>query len=474
MIVLKVLQEILSTPALLVGIMALIGLLLQKKPIEDVVKGTIKTIVGFLVLTAGSSFLQSGSLNDFGTLFNFAFNVQGVVPNNEAVVSLAMTDYAGPTALIMCFGMVANIIMARFSRWNYIFLSGHVTLYLACMIAVVLSVGGLSGPSLIVAGSLVLGLAMAMFPAVVQKTMTKVTGTDDIGFGHFSTVAHWISIQVSKLVSRKDIENDSVKSTEDINFPKRISFLRDTTVAISVTMLVLFLIVTGIAVTKPGFTELDTNFVSGGYSNWFIYAIVSGLNFAGGIYIILSGVRMVLAEIVPAFRGIADKLVPNAKAAIDCPVLYPYAPNAVLIGFLVSFAGGVVGMFILYGINAALATAALPLILPGVVPHFFCGASAGVFTNAEGGLKGCIVGTFVHGIVITLLPALLMPVLGALNFAGATFSDADMCATGLVLGNIARFVQGNMLLAVCVVLFALPIIYNFVAPKKKVAEAANE
>lgn len=470
MIILETLQELLSTPSLLVGIMAFIGLVLQKKPVEDVVKGTIKTIVGFLVLTAGSSFLQSGSLNEFGILFNFAFNVQGVVPNNEAVVSLAMADYATPTALIMCFGMIANIVMARFSRWNYIFLSGHVTLYLACMIAVVLSVGGLSGPALILGGALTLGLAMAMFPAVVQKTMTKVTGTEDIGFGHFSTVAYWISIQISKMASRKEIRADKVKSTEDINFPKRISFLRDTTVAISVTMLVLFIIVTGISAARPGFNELDTNYVTGGYANWLIYAITSGLNFAGGIYIILSGVRMVLSEIVPAFRGIADKLVPNAKPAIDCPVLYPYAPNAVLIGFLVSFAGGVAGMFILYGINAAWGTAVLPLILPGVVPHFFCGASAGVLTNAEGGLKGCVIGTFIHGIVITILPALLMPVLGNLNFAGTTFSDADMCAMGLVLGNIARFVQGNLLLVICVVFFLLPIIYNFAAPGKKETE----
>lgn len=470
MIILETLQELLSTPSLLVGIMAFIGLVLQKKPVEDVVKGTIKTIVGFLVLTAGSSFLQSGSLNDFGILFNFAFNVQGVVPNNEAVVSLAMADYATPTALIMCFGMIANIVMARFSRWNYIFLSGHVTLYLACMIAVVLSVGGLSGPALILGGALTLGLAMAMFPAVVQKTMTKVTGTEDIGFGHFSTVAYWISIQISKMASRKEIRADKVKSTEDINFPKRISFLRDTTVAISVTMLVLFIIVTGISAARPGFNELDTNYVTGGYANWLIYAITSGLNFAGGIYIILSGVRMVLSEIVPAFRGIADKLVPNAKPAIDCPVLYPYAPNAVLIGFLVSFAGGVAGMFILYGINAAWGTAVLPLILPGGVPHFFCGASAGVLTNAEGGLKGCVIGTFIHGIVITILPALLMPVLGNLNFAGTTFSDADMCAMGLVLGNIARFVQGNLLLVICVVFFLLPIIYNFAAPGKKETE----
>ena len=32
--------NILSTPAILVGLISLIGLTLQKKPIEDIVKGT--------------------------------------------------------------------------------------------------------------------------------------------------------------------------------------------------------------------------------------------------------------------------------------------------------------------------------------------------------------------------------------------------------------------------------------------------
>ena len=446
MAVLKVIQELLSTPSILVGLMALIGLCLQKKPIEDVVKGTIKTIVGFLVLSAGSSFLQTGSLNDFGTLFNFAFNVQGVVPNNEAIVTSGLVEYAGPTALIMCFGMLANIIMARFSRWNYIFLTGHHTLYMACLIAVVLSVGGLTGAPLVIGGSLILG------------------------FGHFSTIGYWFAAQVGKLTSSKARkEGRTVKSTEDINFPQRVSFMRDNTVAISVTMMVLFLIVTGVASTKSGFADLDTNYVSGGYTNWFTYALVTGMNFAGGIYIILSGVRMILAEIVPAFKGIADKLVPNAKPAIDCPVVFPYAPNAVLIGFIVSFVGGIVGMFILFGIKGA-ALAAVPIILPGVVPHFFCGATAGVFANAEGGLKGCIVGAFFHGLLITFLPVFCMPVLGALHYAGTTFSDADFCGVGIILGNIARFTTGNLLLVICVILFLIPIIYNFVA-KKPAAKA---
>ena len=57
--------NVLSTPAILVGLVALLGLVLQKKPIEELVKGTLKTIVGFLVLFAGASFLQSGSLLAF-------------------------------------------------------------------------------------------------------------------------------------------------------------------------------------------------------------------------------------------------------------------------------------------------------------------------------------------------------------------------------------------------------------------------
>uniref|UniRef100_UPI003F58B633 PTS transporter subunit IIC n=1 Tax=Vibrio cholerae TaxID=666 RepID=UPI003F58B633 len=74
--------------------------------------------------------------------------------------------------------------------------------------------------------------------------------------------------------------------------------------------------------------------VSGG-KHWFMFALMQSITFAGGVYVILQGVRMVIAEIVPAFKGISDKLVPNAKPALDCPVVFPYAPNAVLVGFLI-------------------------------------------------------------------------------------------------------------------------------------------
>ena len=462
---LELIQDILSTPAILVGLMALIGLALQKKPIEDIIRGSIKTVVGFLIIGAGASFLQTGSLNVFGEIFNFAFNMQGVVPNNEAIVTLGLETYARETALIMCFGMIANILIARFSRLKYIFLTGHHTLYMAALLAVVLQVGGLNGWQLVVGGSLVLGFTMAFFPSIVQKTMTKIVKTDSLGFGHFGSVGYWFASVVGRASGKKNKE----QTTEDINFPKRLSFMRDTTVAISVTMTVFFLIVTGVAYYKPGF---DASILEG--SNWFVWALTKGFSFAGAVYIVLAGVRLVIGEIVPAFKGIADKLVPNAKPALDCPVVFPYAPNAVLIGFLCSFVGGIVGLFMLAGLNRILPIS-LALILPGVIPHFFCGATAGVFANAEGGLKGCIIGSFAHGILITFLPALLMPVLGALNFANTTFSDTDFTIVGIVLGNIANLLKnGTLLLIICIIIFIIPIIFNFIKKDKNINSNTNE
>ncbi|MDO5329144.1 MAG: PTS ascorbate transporter subunit IIC [Coriobacteriia bacterium] len=456
---LQFIKELLSTPAIFIGIIALIGLLLQRKDAQTVVKGTIKSILGFVILNAGAAVIQQAII-PFGDLFQISFNIHGVVPNNEAITSLGLTQYAIETSSIFAIGMIMNIILARFSKLKYIFLSGHHSLYMSCLIAIILKSAGMEGWMLIATGSLLLGLCMCVFPAIMQPTMRKITGNDTLALGHFGTCCYWLSAQIGKLMSKIG-DPEKAKTTEDVNFPKSVSFLRDNSISISIIMFICYFVVAIIANFGANSGEAAAIFKG---SNWFLYATLQSITFAAGIYIVLAGVRMLIAEIVPAFKGISEKVVPNAKPALDCPTVFPFAPNAVLIGFLSSFVGGIVGLAVLALLGQT--GLAVAIILPGAVAHFFCGATAGVCGNARGGLKGCIAGAFVHGIAITLLAAALLPVLGDLGFANTTFADTDFCVVGIVFGNIAKLVSSTGLFVIVIVLFLLPIAYNYTIGRK--------
>ena len=415
----KFILDIVSTPAILVALIAIIGLVLQKKTLPDIMKGGIKTFVGFLVVSGGAGIILN-SLNPFGKMFEQAFNLSGVVPNNEAIVAVALTQYGSSTAMIMFAGMIFNILIARFTKFKYIFLTGHHTLYMACMIAVILTVAGFTNVPLILLGGLALGLIMSISPAFVQKYMVLLTGNDKVALGHFSALGYWLSGFVGGLVG------DRSKSTEDIHFPKSLAFLLDSTVSITISMTIIYVIVALFA----GSTYIETELSSGTSS--LVYALQLAGQFAAGVFVILAGVRLILGEIVPAFKGISERLVPNSKPALDCPIVYPYAPNAVLIGFISSFVGGLVSMVIMIFTGSV-------VILPGVVPHFFCGATAGVIGNASGGVRGATIGAFFQGVLISFLPVFLMPVLGGLGFEGSTFSDADFGLSGIILGMLNKF-----------------------------------
>lgn len=444
---LNVLIDIASTPAILVALIAILGLLLQKKHVSDIIRGGIKTFVGFLVVTAGAGVIEN-SLSPFGEMFKHAFHMQGVVPNNEAIVAVALTKYGTYTALVMLAGMAFNILIARFTKFKYIYLTGHATLYMSCMVAVILSVTGMKGAMLVLFGGLAVGLGNTIFPALAQPFTKQITNNDTIALGHTGDVGYALSGLVGKYVG------DKKKSTEDIHFPKGLAFLRDSTVSITITMGIVYVIVALFAGN-----EYITKELSGG-TNFIVYAIQQAGMFAAGVFVILAGVRLILAEIVPAFKGISEKLVPNSIPALDCPIVFPYAPNAVLIGFLSSFLGGIVSLIIMI-------FAGTTVIIPGVVPHFFCGATAGVFGNATGGVRGSVIGSFINGVIISFMPIFLMPVMGDLGFQGSTFSDTDYGAVGIFLGKLAN--SGGQIAAIIGILavLALLIILTFISKGKK-------
>ncbi|KMO56491.1 PTS ascorbate transporter subunit IIC, partial [Lacticaseibacillus rhamnosus] len=80
--------------------------------------------------------------------------------------------------------------------------------------------------------------------------------------------------------------------------------------------------------------------------------------------------------------------------------------------------GTVIGMFLMPVFGLA-------VILPGMLTNFFAGGTAGIFGNVVGGRRGAIIGGVIHGLFITLLPALLVTALTAFGFVNASATDSD-------------------------------------------------
>ncbi|MCK0470108.1 PTS sugar transporter subunit IIC [Halalkalibacter sp. APA_J-10(15)] len=407
-----IVESILTQASITIALIAFIGLMLQRKAFGEVMSGSFKTMLGFLVLSAGASIIV-GSLVYFGEIFSEGFGMQGIVPSIEAINGQAMNDLGlgNQIALTFLAIFVFNIIFARLTRWKYIFLTGQAILWMATMTTVFGSVAGLTGISLIIVGGIVGGFFAVAMPAIAQPIVRKITKSDDIALGHFCTIGYIFAAGVSKVVGKGS------KSTEDIKFPKGLGFLSDTYLSVAVVMIPLYVITAIFAGATFG-SEFS------GDINYLVYAFLQAVQFVVGVYVLLSGVRLLLAEIVPAFRGIALKVVPDAKPALDCPVLFPYAPNAVTAGFITTTIGTVIAMFVLPWFGLA-------MILPGMLTNFFAGGTAGIFMNAVGGRRGVLIGGIAHGFFITLLPALLVPHFNSFGFVNSTATDVDTVSAAL-------------------------------------------
>lgn len=394
--------------------------------------GALRTMFGFLILSAGSNVLQ-GALNYFGGVFNYAFQIDGVqgavTASIEGINGQAMNELGlGSEIAITLAGIfIVNIILARITPWKYIFLTGQALLWESTLAVVFSYFLGLTGVWLIILASIVGGCFATFMPAIAQPIMRKVTGTNDIALGHFCTIGYILTAFIAKIVGNEE------KSTEDIEMPQSLEFLNDTYMAVFVVMLPFFIIVALVAGPDNSAAVCEGLGISTSI-NYVMQAFLQASTFVIGLNILMMGVRQLLDNIVPAFNGISMKLVPGAIPALDCPVTFPYAPNAVILGFIFTTIGSLIGM--------AISPMTGYLVIPGVMSNFFAGGTSGVFANAMGGIRGVIIGCIIHGIFIIIIPALLTPMLADIGFVNLTCTDVDTVFTGFILYGVKMLLGG--------------------------------
>ncbi|MDN4075933.1 PTS ascorbate transporter subunit IIC [Fictibacillus terranigra] len=416
--------NVFGTPAILLGFIVFLGLFLQKKNASQLVSGTFKAVIGFLIIGAGSGVIVS-ALNVFEPMWKEVFNLKAESFGKFMGQEGFNAKYGSAVTLAMTLGFLINVLLARFTRFKFIYLTGHMMFWNTTIFAgiIVHTSGQVPFIKLVVFLSILMGIYWTLQPAITQPFMRRITGNDNIALGHTSASVALLAALVGKVAGNKN--NDS----EKLRLPKGLEFLRDSNVITALTMGLLFLIGAIILSTK-GTPEAKELLAKSGDQNFIIYSIVQSFTFAGGIAIVLLGVRMFIGEIVPAFNGIATKLVPGAKPALDCPIVFPYAPNAVILGFVGAFAGALIWL-------AVLGNTASYVFVPTMIVLFFHGATAGVFGNSTGGVRGALLGGFITSTVVAWGQFIMVKMLISSTVPDTAMwaADSDM----FILGPIVKF-----------------------------------
>ncbi|BDG59605.1 PTS ascorbate transporter subunit IIC [Caldinitratiruptor microaerophilus] len=427
-------NNLFGQPAFLIGLIVLVGLLVQKKTASQVISGTLKAVVGFLIIGTGAGAIVN-SLLVFQPMWAEVFGLQQQALSNFMGFETFSQKYGGAVALVMTFGFLINVLLARFTRFKYIYLTGHMMFWTtAIWMGVVLDSLG-SGTTvntwgLIAFFSVFMGLYWTLQPALTQPFMRKVTGGDDIALGHTSASVAVLGALAGQMFGNKE------QDAESLQLPKGLDFLKDSNVVIALLMGILYVI--GAAIVGARSTPAALELVKkAGQNSFILYSLQEAFKFAGGIAVVLFGVRLLIGEIVPAFRGIATKIVPDARPALDCPVVYPYAPTASIVGFLGAFVASLVWLVVL-GKTVGY------VFVPTMIVLFFHAATAGVFGNATGGLRGAFLGGVITATVVAwgqwLMVTRLLPT--TIPDTAMWAADSDMFLLGplvKLLGGVLRF-----------------------------------
>lgn len=404
---------ILRNPPVLLGLIAAIGLIVQRKNIADIIKGSMTAAFGMLILDAGVGLIV-GTISPINTAVQEAIVGETVIGDTLNDVTFTST-YGGDVGLAMFIGLILHLLIARFTKVKTIFLTGHMLWWFPFIFVAAGVEGGLSGVALVVFGAIFSALYWSFMPWVMRKFVWDVTGDKSFLIGHPTGFLSIISGLVAKKFGNKE------RSTEDVKVPKSLSFFREISVTGAVVIIVMYLIV---AIIAP-------SIVAEG-ENGFFLALNQGLKFAAGLLIMLYGVRLLINQIVPAFQGISQKLIPGSVPAFDVPIIFNYRPNAVIIGFIVAMITSTVMIIIANSFNIFGV-----VLIPLVITSFFeCGGAA-VIGEGQGGLRGAIIGTSVAAVVMVGLMGISVMIYNdtiqnwMLIFGGNDFS---------LFGPIAKFI----------------------------------
>lgn len=455
-------NNILKNAPHMIGFIVLLGYLLKGEKWYTTLGGTLKAIIGMLILNVGSGGLVSNFrpiLVGLKDRFNLNATVIDPYFGQNAVTDGVMEVFGkafDSVMILLLIAFIVNILLVRFNKYTKcrtLFTTGHVqvqqasTAYWLIMFAMPALLK--NDTLMLVVMAVVLGAYWAVGSNLTVKPMQELT--DGAGFA----IAHqqMFGIRLGYWAADKFFGKDGgkkkdkeIKKVGEMELPGFFQIFNENMVCTAILMTVFFGIIMSIIgkdffINAGNLKETDS---------FLMFVFDKCLNFAVYLAILQLGVRTFVSELTVSFQGISEKLLPSSIPGVDCAVCYGFGDaNAVTFGFLAGLAGQLVAIVALILMKSPV------LIICGFVPVFFDNATIGLVANEKGGLKACLVIPFISGLIQVFGSALIAGWVGMAAYGGY-LGMFDWATVWPVMTVLMKYLSWAGVIICVVGLLALP------------------
>lgn len=463
------LNQFFRQPALFLGFLTFVGYLALKKNFVFALVSATKTAVGYLLLAIGSTTLISMAKPIFEGIRRLGG--ASVVPldpyfgwisaNSFLENGFGTNNYLSWVSYVFLIAFFINVLMVLLKRWTNIYglmVTGHIMFQQAATVTAFVYILFFRNYSLfegsvpigiqfgvVLLASVFLGLYWAIGTTLTIKPTNRLTGNAGFGVGHHQILSLVIAGRLGSLFGQPS------DSAETKKLPKWIRIFEDSIFSQTIILFVLFsslILVIWLTNTDSHMQMFvfENNRWSFGptYAAWNVFGNAHPVvNLFGGtiklvatILVILTGVRMFVAELQQAFQGISEKIIPGAVLAVDIAATYAFAPNSLILGFV----SGTIAQFTSVGVVILISyffPSIITITVPLFITLFFSAGALGVFANATGGWKAAVVVPAIIGFFeILIISFVLARVQGVFQSLDFSFTPIDKGYSGMSDWNL--------------------------------------
>lgn len=437
------LKQIFGQPFVLMGLIVVIGYLAMGEKISKAIMGGCKASVGMLVLGIGTGGLIS-RFNHIINVVKVSTNLQGAGLNTyptmvngyekmDAILGAGTGASWGIYTLLLTFILnIVFVLLKKYTKITAVYLTGNAMLVQAG-ISTFIVWHFLRLPMLptILIAALITALYQGILSTLLVKPTHDVTGAD-FTVAHQQMFLSYAAAKTSHLIGNPEKDN-----IENKKLPGFLNIFQDNVIStlliMFISVAVLFFIMGG-----KGIDQLRVALNQKGLTNNFIFLMYISVILTADIFVLLTGVRMFVGELMVSFKGISDKILPGSVAGVDCAAIFAFSPKAVLVGFLFGTIGQLIGLVFLVLFKFPV------FIIPGFIPLFFDNATISIFANKYGGYKASIVFCILTGIIQIVISALIIKVLALQWWQGS----GDYVTVWAVIVYIFKFISSTLGIAI--------------------------